>query len=147
MRKALKINQKYLIAICAAASVFAASAVWAQTYRAVNRLYVKPLGSDTFEVFEDRGAGARGIWCAAADYTKSIGRDRKGQRMFILEPRGPSKTTPNQTAVVFTLKPNEALRNTAPSYSVSVRRVGENLPVHHAQLFCDAFIDEVFDRF
>ncbi|MBW4707756.1 hypothetical protein KX928_08145 [Roseobacter sp. YSTF-M11] len=119
----------------------------AQPFRAVNRLYVYPLTADTFEVIEDRGAGARGIWCAASDYTKSAGRDGPRKRMYILEPRRPSKTVPGRNGVVFTLNPDERLRNTPSSYSVSVNRKGENLPVGHAYLFCDAIIDDLFDRF
>ena len=64
----------------------------ADTFRAINWLYVVPLTPDTFEVIEDRGAGARGIWCAAADYVQAVGRDHTGQRMYVLEPRRPSKT-------------------------------------------------------
>lgn len=119
----------------------------ADAFRAVNWLYVVPLTPDTFEVIEDRGAGARGIWCAAADYVQSAGRDRAGQRMYVLEPRRPSKTVPGRMGIVFTLRPDEAMRDTPSSYSVTVRRRGENLAVHHARLFCDALIDEMFDGF
>ncbi|MGC3936448.1 hypothetical protein ACOTTU_01435 [Roseobacter sp. EG26] len=119
----------------------------AQPFRAVNRLFVYPLSADTFEVIEDRGVGARGIWCAAADYTKAAGLDGARKRMYILEPRGPSKTVQGRMGVVYTLNPDDALRNTPTSYSVSVKRVGENLPVGHAYLFCEAFIEELFDRF
>ena len=57
-----------------------ATAGLAETFRAVNRLYVVPVTPDTFEVIEDRGAGARGIWCAAADYVRTIGRDSTRKR-------------------------------------------------------------------
>lgn len=124
-----------------------ATVATADTYRAINRLYVQSITPDTFEVIEDYSVGARGIWCAAADYVQAIGRDRTGLRMYVQEPRGPSRTVPNRIGVVFTIRPDEVLRDTAPSYSVTVKRVGENLPVHHARLFCDVFIEDLFDRF
>ena len=128
-------------------AITVAAPVLAQTFRAVNRLYVVPLSADTFEVIEDRGVGGRGLWCAASDYVRAIGRDSSRKRMYILEPRGDAKTVPNRKSVVFTLAPDDKLRNTPPSYSVSVTRAGENLEVGHAYTFCQAIIDELFDRF
>lgn len=128
-------------------SVLSAAPVFAEPYRAVNRLFVVPLSADTFEVIEDRGAGARGIWCAAADYTQAIGRDVPRQRMFVLQPRGPSVSSPGRKGIVFTLRPDETIRDTPSSYSVSVTRKGENLAVSHADQFCQSLIEELFDRF
>lgn len=124
-----------------------ATAGLAETFRAVNRLYVVPVTPDTFEVIEDRGAGARGIWCAAADYVRTIGRDSTRKRMFVLEARGPSRTVPNRIGVLFTLTPDESIRETPSSYSVTVNRKGENLAVGHAYNFCQSLIEEFFDRF
>ena len=130
--------------ICLALWVLPASA---QSYLAVNRLDVVPMTQDTFEVIESRGAGASAIWCAAADYTIWAGRDGPRKRLYVLTPRGPSRTRAGATAVAYTLTPDDRLRNTPPSYSVSVRREGENLAVFHAHNFCDVFIDELLDRF
>ncbi len=122
--------------------------LWAaQSYLAINRLNVVPITPDEFEVIEDRGAGARDMWCAAADYVQAIGRDRTRLRMYVKGVRGPARTVPNRIGVVFTINPDEKLRDTAPSYSVTVTNLGENLPVGHARTFCDAFIDDLFDRF
>ena len=104
-----------------------------QSYLAINRLDVVPL--------------TRGIWCAAADYTRRTGRDGPQKRLYVMTPRGPSKTRPGATAVAYTLAPDERLKNTPASYSVSVRREGENLPVHHAYNFCDVIVDDLLDRF
>lgn len=137
-------KQAFFVLICVFLALPAAAA---DAFRAVNRLYVVPLSADTFEVIEDRGAGARGLWCAGSDYVRAIGRDSTRKRMYVLEPRGAAKTVPNRKSVVFTLAPDEALRNTPPSYSVSVNRKGENLEIGHAYTFCQALIDELFDRF
>ena len=78
----------------------------AQSYLAVNRLNVVPISPDDFEVIEDRGASARQIWCAAADYVQAIGRDRPRLRLYVKEARGKSRTVPNRKGVVFTINPD-----------------------------------------
>ena len=135
----------FVFVSCACA--LALPALAAQSYWAVNSLRVYPITKDTYEVIEDRGAGARGIWCAAADYVQAAGLDRVRLRMYVLEERGPSRAVPGRFGVVFTINPDEKLRETPPSYSVSVNRRGENLTVGHALNFCDAFINDLFDRF
>ena len=114
----------------------------AQGYQAVNWLTVVPLNPTDFEVIEARGEGARGIWCAAADfaiYRLGFPRDR---RIYIKTPRGPSISGTGRIGVVFTI--DEASLGTSPkqSYSVTVRTKGLGLPVHHAHQFCrDYFLD------
>ena len=56
------------IIFCCVCSI-AAPAV-AQAFRSVNRLIVVPVSSDTFEVIDDKRAGAQGMWCAGADYAR-----------------------------------------------------------------------------
>lgn len=136
-----------LIAFVAVTFAMTAPAFSAQAYLAINRLNVVPINPNDFEVIEDRGASARQIWCAAADYVQAIGRDRSRLRMYVKGVRADSRTVPNRKGVVFTIKPDEKLKNTPPSYSVTVTNLGENLPVGHARGFCDAFIDDLFDRF
>ena len=109
-----------LILICMTALTAAAS-----VFRSVNRLYVVPVNRDTFEVIEDRGAGASDIWCSAADYAQAAGLDGVRKRMYILEPRGKSRTTPNATGVLFTTSPSDDLKDTPHSYSVTINRKGE----------------------
>lgn len=128
-------------------AVFGVSVLAAQPFRAINRLFVVPIDPDTFEVIEDRGAGARDMWCAAADYVQAIGRDRPRLRLYVKEARGPSRTVPNRVGVVYTINPDEKLKNAPSSYSVTVKNVGENLDVGHARNFCDFFIEDLFDRF
>lgn len=130
------------IILCFATAVYAQ-----QAYRAINWLYVVPMTDDTFEVIEDRGVGARDMWCAAADYVRIIGRDRARLRLYVQEVRGPSRTIPDRIGVVYTLKPDDMLKNTPSSYSVTVTNVGENLDVGHARNFCDAFFNDRINRF
>ena len=128
-------------------SAIGLSVLAAQPFRAINRLYVVPIDPNTFEVIEDRGAGARDMWCAAADYVQAIGRDRARLRLYVQDVRGPSRTVPNRIGVVYTLDPDDTLKQTPSSYSVTVTTAGENLEVGHARNFCDYFIEDIFDRF
>ena len=61
-------------------AAFAATAASAQSYRAINYLVVVPLNATDFEVIEARGEGARGIWCAAADFAEHALRRDRGDR-------------------------------------------------------------------
>jgi hypothetical protein len=124
------------VAMCALALPAAAN------FRAINWLVVVPITAETFEVLESRGAGAADIWCAAADYARRAGLDGPRKRMYIDVPRGPSQTTPNGIGVGFTLNPGPEIADTPASYSVSVKRRGENLAIGHAYDFCQ---DLLFD--
>lgn len=108
----------------------------AQAYRAENWLIVVPLTARDFEVIEDHGAGARHIWCAAADFAQNVLGLPRGERLFVKTPRGPSVSGVGRTGVVFTTDPGRVSGDTGQSYSVTVRRAGENLPSHHARQFC-----------
>lgn len=125
-----------------------ATAVSAQAFKAVNRLNVVPLGGGAFEVIEARGEGARGIWCAAADY--ALARSQaNGQRLYVKTPRGPSVTVSGRKGVVFTTDASSLGVPTQQSLSVSVRRAGEGLPLHHAYQFCRDYqldIDDILLR-
>lgn len=108
----------------------------AQAYRAENWLIVVPLSTQDFEVIEDHGAGARHIWCAAAEFAQDVLGLPRDERLFIKTPRGPSLSGVGRTGVVFTTDPTRVSGETEQSYSVTVRRAGENLPSHHARQFC-----------
>ena len=134
------------LAIAAICATVIAAPVTA-SFLAINRLNVVPISNTEFEVIESRGAGAADIWCAAADYAQRAGLDAPRKRMYIESPRGASRTVANAKGVVFTTAPDEELRNSPSSYSVSVKRRGENLAISHAHQFCDRYFDDLFDRF
>lgn len=110
--------------------------VAAQTYEAVNRLTVVPLNPHDFEVIESRGEGARGLWCAAADYVDSLRPAQRTGDLYVKRARGPSVSGAGRIGVTFTLDP--ARLNVEPNsgYSVTVRQEGRRLPVQHAFRFC-----------
>ncbi|MCX7560857.1 hypothetical protein OS190_14870 [Sulfitobacter sp. F26204] len=127
--------------ICATLAVPA----YAQSYLAVNRLQVVPVGNNAFEVIESRGEGARGMWCAAADFVL-YGQGKKGnQRLYVKVPRGPSATVAGRKGAVFTTDVNSLPNGPKESYSVSVRIAGLGLPVLHAYQFCKDYQIELED--
>ncbi|EEB86256.1 hypothetical protein [Roseobacter sp. GAI101] len=128
-----------LAAFCAGLPLAAA----AQTYQAVNLLYVFPVAGGDFEVVEDHGEGPRGMWCAAASYAQDRLGASGSARLYVKTARGPSVSVSGKSGAVFTL--DEASLTVPPtrSYSVSVRTPGLNLPVGHAVEFCKDFILEL----
>ena len=129
-----------LAALCA---IFPMTAS-AQAFRAESRLIVVPLNAKDFEVIEDRGEGPRGIWCAAADFARSRLGAGGGDRLYIKSGRGPSLTAVGRKGVVFTLDPARLGVEPSRGYSVSLRKVGYNLPVGHAYSFCTDYWEEFF---
>lgn len=117
-----------------AAVVLAPSMGNAQTFRAINDLDVVPLRGGLFEVIEARGEGARGIWCAAAEYAER--RLGARGRLYVAQARGKSVAVAGRKSVVFTL--NEAIlpQGAFRSTSVSTAQVGLGLPIAHAIQFC-----------
>jgi hypothetical protein len=116
----------------------------ADVYRASNWLYVIPLSADSFEVIEETRTSPSDMYCAAADYTRRIGRDVPRQRLYVLEARGPSKTQAGRKSVVFTLAPTEEMKDTANSFSVTVKQVGASISVGQSLSFCRSPIEEIF---
>jgi hypothetical protein len=136
-----------VVLFCLCISTVAVPALAANAYRAINWLFVVPITADTFEVIEDRGEGAPGIWCAAADYAQAAGLDGVRKRLYVIEPRGPSRTQANAIGVSFTTNPDEKLAQSPSAYSVSVTRRGDNYAIGHAINFCSNPIEDVFDGF
>ena len=116
----------------------------AQSFQAINLLRVVPLNAADFEVIEARGEGARGIFCAAADYAIARGAPQAA-RLYVKTPRGRSVSGAGRIGVVFTLDENRLSSPPFQSYSVSVNSVGANLPVHHAYQFCRDYLLEEDD--
>ena len=103
-------------------------------------LTVNGLTNGRFEVIEARGAGPRGIWCAAARYAAYTLGAQSG-RLSIAQGRGSAISAKGRKGVVF------QLGGTARSgYSVSVTQLGASLPVVHALQFCKDY-DILFPDF
>ncbi|MGC1495899.1 MAG: hypothetical protein WA790_08820 [Sulfitobacter sp.] len=124
-----------LAALCASLPITAN----AQAFRAESHLIVVPLNGSDFEVIEDNGEGPRGMWCAAADFAKSRMHSTGGKRLYIKSGRGPSISTAGRKGVVFTTDPARLGVEPSRGYSISLTKVGYNLPVGHAYSFCSDY--------
>lgn len=133
------------IILAAVSAVSVPTPSWAQSFQAINRLQVYGLSGTDFEVIEARGEGARGMWCAAADYAKARFGQGFRQRIYIKEPRGPSRTVAGRTGVVFTVDAASLGQPASQSLSVTVRTVGVGLPANHAIQFCRDYLLELDD--
>ncbi|MBQ0716777.1 MAG: hypothetical protein KBT76_02825 [Sulfitobacter litoralis] len=132
------------LALVAILSTIPMAAV-AQPSTAVNRLQVISLSGTAFEVIEDHGEGARGLWCAAAEYAEDQLSARTADQIYLKSPRGPSASGAGRVGAVFTLNDAELSEAAFKSYSVSVRNAGQTLPVGHAIQFCKDYILELKD--
>lgn len=117
----------------------------AQSYLSINRLHVFSISATDMEVIEERGEGARGIWCAAADFTLQRNGQVPHQRLYVKEARGPSMRAPGRKGTVFTTDVNSLPVNASKAYSVSVNIPGQGLPVVHAYQFCQDYLIELRD--
>lgn len=117
-----------------------ATPVLAQNFTAENRLTVAPLSDDAFEVIEAHGAGARELWCAAGDYARDNLNAANTARLYVVAPRGDSRTAAGRKAVAFALTPQGATPRPAVILGVSTYNAGSNLSVAHATTLCQGLM-------
>ncbi len=108
-----------------------ASVASAQNFKADNRVTVAPAGANSFAVSAGNRYGARGAWCAAADYAMDVLGQPGTQRIFVQQP----KTSPSST-VVFGLDPAGAAPAAVSSTGAALRVAGSSLSIDHAFQFC-----------
>ena len=125
-----------LIATLTCLALLGALPAQANSFTAVNRLTVNPVSASEFEVIESNGAGARQIWCAAAEYNERVLGNQRETELIVKTKRGPSITQPGRKGVVFTNNPANVSATITKSVSVSLNTPGMSLPSHHARTFC-----------
>ncbi len=113
-----------------------ASVASSQNFKAANRVIVEPVGPSSFSVPTGSNFGARGTWCAAAEYAMRVLAQPGTARIYVQQP----KTTPSGQ-VVFGLDPAGASPSAVFSTSAALRVAGSNLSIDHAIQFCaDAYL-------
>jgi len=123
---------KRSIAAVVIASVMAGPLA-AQGYPANGRLVFTPLENGV-RIEGDTGHGARGIWCAAADYARDELGARSDQDIYVSAPQVRGLGQPN--AVSFTLDPTGLTPVNVFIVGPSLNRQGSRLSVGHALSFC-----------
>ncbi|NOR30913.1 MAG: hypothetical protein GQ539_07445 [Sulfitobacter sp.] len=126
---------KRSIAAVITATLFAGPLA-AQGYPANGRLHFTPLENGV-RIEGRTGFGARGIWCAAADYARDQLGARCDQDIYVSEPR--VRGFGQSNAVSFTLDPTGLTPSDVVIVGPSLGRQGARLSVGHALSFCVDF--------
>jgi len=132
------------IMIIAALAALLPVAASANSFKAYNNLAVVPLSGSAYEVIISRGEGARGVWCAAADY--AVRRLGAQGRIYIQEGRAPSRSVAGRSSVIFTTNVDTLSVAPVRSVTLTTSQVGTGLPVNHAVQFCRGNNFEQSDR-
>lgn len=119
--------------LAGALALFAAPLA-AQTFIAEGKTRVTPVANG-IAVASDGGMGARGMWCAAADYAISRLGANGTERLYVVEPRPRGSRAP----VVFSLDPTGLTPQRVRITGGSTRVKGATLSVGHARSFCADF--------
>lgn len=119
------------IAAVALAGLAACSAP--QVFEAENRVNVVPAPGG-FDVLGDGGFGARGMWCAAADYARRVLGAPGQADLYIAAARTPGLG--QRAPVRFTLDPAGLTPSSVFIVGTSLSRAGATLTVDHAHAFC-----------
>lgn len=106
----------------------------ALAFRAFNGAEVAVIAEGVFEVTDRGGSAAQAFWCGAGDFVTATG-GASNQRIYIAKGLGPSTISPGRKAVQFSLTPPPGV-DTTPGFSLSVRRVGDNMRTASARQYC-----------
>lgn len=115
------------------ATLLVATGANAQVFRAENRVDVVGVPGG-FEVRGDAGHGARGMWCAAADYARRVLGAGGFDRIYIAEGRTPG--IGQRAPVRFTMDPSGLIPRNVLIVGASLQEAGATLSVDHARGFC-----------
>lgn len=103
----------------------------AQTFRAENRVTVTSQGNGLFAAQTNSNFGARGAWCAGADYAIRVLGAQGSERLYVRVPKAS-----NSAPVTFALSPGNTTPVGVSGTSVALNTAGSNLSVNHAYQFC-----------
>lgn len=120
-------------AVTLIAALTVSTALLAQEFRAENHVFVVSVAGG-FDVVDGGGYGARGIWCAAADYARKVLGASGTARIYIAEGRPPGLG--QRAPVRFTLDPTGVDPSLVTIVGASLRKAGASLSVDHAYQFC-----------
>lgn len=130
-----------LLAVTLALQPIAAQAWWAW-----NRHEVLPVQEGVWEVVSRVGSSPQDYWCGIGDFAIRELRTGAAQRIYIWEGVGPSVNRPQKRSVKFALTPPPGA-DTSSSYSLSIKRPGENISANLARSYCyNHFADPFYLR-
>ncbi|SDE23553.1 hypothetical protein [Ruegeria marina] len=112
-------------------------------FQAFNRFEVYPVSQGVIEVVNRYGSAPKDFWCGAGDYAIRVLRTSATQRIYLVRPVGPSVTVQGRKGVHFALQPPPGA-DTTPGFSVSVKKVGDNMTASMAQNYCYDRLEDDF---
>ena len=127
-RVAAKTGVALTLAVAMALPAVAANA---ETFKAQNRVTVTTQGDGVFYAPMANQGGARGTWCAAADYATEVLGANGHERLYVVAPK-----TTNSGPTGFALDPQGVDAMPVSGLSAGLRTKGANLSVSHAYQFC-----------
>ena len=119
----------------ALATLLVALPLPAAAWWAWNRHEVYPVSEQAFEVVSRVGSGPQDFWCAAGDFARRVLRVPAPTRVYLWRGVGQSVNRPDRKSVQFALEPPPGA-DTSTSYSLTIRREGDNLSAALAQQYC-----------
>lgn len=96
----------------------------------VNQTEVTPLDDGVIQVKAAGSSAPVAYWCGVGDYAMRTLRTKATQRIYVARAYERGART-----VLFTLTPPPGV-DTNPGYSITVKRVGENMSAASAQRYC-----------
>lgn len=105
--------------------------VSAQAFRAENRVVVTGKADGLFTIPSGNRYGARGAWCAAADYAIEVLGAKGTSRLYVRTARSATSGP-----VTFGLTPGDTTPVAVTSTGTALQVPGSNLSVDHAFQFC-----------
>ena len=114
-------------------AMLAAGPSSASNYISDGSLEFAPL-PDGVQITGNTGRGARGTWCAAADYAVNRLDARRSQKLYVSEPL--AKGLGRSSAVGFTLNPTSLTPSNVFIVGGSLTRRGSAMTISHALAFC-----------
>lgn len=118
---------------------------WALAWWAWNRHEVFPIGDGIVEVIGEPGSGAQDYWCAIGDFATSQLRVPAAQRLYTWRGVGPSVARPGRKAMQFALSAPKGA-DTTPGFTLSLKRVGDNMTAAMARQYCFGGKFDPWDR-
>lgn len=110
-------------------ALLSAAPLSAQTYEAQNGVRVTG-SANSFTVSGGNGYGARGVWCAAADFARVVAGASTAQRLYVTSSGSSTRN------VRFSLSPRGLSPQTVTSIGSSISTPGANLTIGHAIGYC-----------
>ncbi len=131
-------NKMVLAAMVGSMTLMAGVASSSTRYPRLQLYEVNALQDGGFEVIGRAGDGGRQYWCIAALHARLKLGAKNNERLYLARGIGDSVTKSGHRGISFTIHPDNAVKASGGgAFTASIRAVGANLTVNHANSFCN----------